>query len=237
MGVPGLRPAPIPRRKPRDARLHRGRAHPLRRVDPRRRDQADGLIIAAASSARAPRPPPPRRTLPAAPPPPASVRRAAAPRGRPGRRDRPRSAGARGCAPMPISRKAVPSASFASSGCAAANSVSGRRVGAGQAGGARARREAGGLELQHDAGRGQVLLPQPPRRASRTCRHSGASSAASAAMSVSKVVSALIDLVSRSGVTRRLSSPRARAASAGPVLPEAPRGLPRIECTRVGRAA
>ena len=118
---------------------------------------------------------------------------------------------------MPMRRKAVPVASRSSS--APRPRASGwQNRWTGQARVAGADRKVPCFQLQHHAAGGQFVFPQAADQLF-VSRHRYASGSAGWVRSVLKVVSALIDLVSRDGPTERVSSPRALAASDGPSSP------------------
>lgn len=118
---------------------------------------------------------------------------------------------------MPMRRKAVPVASRSSS--APRPRASGwQNRWTGQARVAGADRKVPCFQLQHHAAGGQFVFPQAADQLF-VSRHRYASGSAGWVRSVLKVVSALIDLVSRDGPTKRVSSPRALAASDGPSSP------------------
>ena len=153
------------------------------------------------------------------------------PRGRPvGLGQRQQLAGADADQPE---RGAV--ASRASRARAASNNRSGQHGRARQPRRAGAGGEAGGLEFQHHAAGRELLLPQPPRQLFRKMPQRPFQ-ILHAERSVSNVVSALIDLVSRAGSTRRASSPRARRPATGRPRPSC-RSASRSSAPANGRAA
>ena len=148
----------------------------------------------------------------------AATRRAR--RGRRGRAGRPDAPGNSGCAPMPIRRNAVPSASRASMRAGRLEQQVGQPGRAVEAVRAGAQREVGGLQLQHHPAGGEILARAAGGRASPPAARAGAPGRRGSAMSV---------LEGGFGADRfrlaapdrraRASSPRARRTRAGPSSP------------------
>ena len=124
---------------------------------------------------------------------------------------------------MPIRRNAVPVASRASSARAGLEQPVRQHGRAGQPRRARADGEVRGLQLQHHAAGATVRAPSAGAPASRPVARDARSRSAGRVRSVSNVVSALIDLVSRRGIDLAHVLAARAAASAGRPRPAAQR--------------
>ncbi len=132
---------------------------------------------------------------------------------------------------MPIRRNAVPVASRTSRLRAASNSRSGRTVGLGSRA-ARVRIAKSAVFSFSTTPPAESTFSFSRRASFSLSHHRWRSRSSTCARSLSNVVSALIDFVSRPGSTRRSSSPRARRTSDGPSSPSRRRASRSVRACR-----